>query len=139
MRGMTLIAQRLIHDHITRIGGIKEVIVSKELILSCSQARRKYDQYLEEERRKKKSGEELGKRKRTLDLLDKLKAKRGRLSSSIEHLQKSEVTLYNKAEATGKVSFVVEANSIRKGREQKQTELKGLESEISEVVKTLST
>ena len=85
------------------------------------------------------TGEELGKRKRTLDLLDELKAKRGRLSSSIEHLQKSEVTLYNKAEATGKVSFVVEANSIRKGREQKQTELKGLESEISEVVKTLST
>ena len=86
-----------------------------------------------------KSGEELGKRKRTLDLLDELKAKRGRLGSSIEHLQKSEVTLYNKAEATGKVSFVVEANSIRKGCEQKQTELKGLESEISEVVETLST
>ena len=85
------------------------------------------------------TGEELGKRKRTLDLLDELKAKRGRLSSSIEHLQNSELTLYNKAEATGKVFFVVEANSIRKGREQKQTELKGLESEISEVVKTLST
>ena len=69
-------------------------------------------QHLEDE--KKLTAEEQAKRKRTLGQLDELKAQKARLDTNITHLQNSEQSLCDKAEGTGKVRVVVEANAMRR-------------------------
>ncbi|XP_072564133.1 uncharacterized protein [Paramormyrops kingsleyae] len=49
----SLVAQRLIVDHIRSVGGIIKVEITKELLLSAAGARQKYHGYLEEEKKKK--------------------------------------------------------------------------------------
>ena len=50
----TLVAKRVICDHINSVDGILNVQIDKPLLLSVKQARQKYERYLENERLKKK-------------------------------------------------------------------------------------
>lgn len=49
----SLVAHRLIVDHVRSVGGIAKVAITKELLLSAAGARQKYYCYLDEEKRKK--------------------------------------------------------------------------------------
>lgn len=52
----TLVAQRVICDHVKSVGGgIFNVELSKELLMSARMARQMYDQHLKVERQKKKT------------------------------------------------------------------------------------
>ena len=139
LKSRSLIAQRIIIEHVTRVGGVREVAISKELLHSCQLARQRYMQCLDDEKKKRLTAEEQTKRKRTLDQLDELKVKKARLSTSITHLQNTEQSLCDKAETTRKVRFVVEANAMRRDRQKKEAEVKSLDEEIGAVAKQLST
>ena len=49
----TIIAQ-VITDHLRSIGGVQNLIMTKELLLSVSSVRQKYYAYLDEERKRKR-------------------------------------------------------------------------------------
>ena len=52
----SFVAKRLICDHVTSAGGLKNIDTSnKALLLAASSARRKYQNYLEDQQKKKES------------------------------------------------------------------------------------
>ena len=52
MAEQTLIAQRVIKDHLINVGGVTKVSLSKELLASASSARQTHQTFLEEKRKK---------------------------------------------------------------------------------------
>ena len=73
LKAESLVAQRLICDHIGAVGGVLNVPVSKKLLVSASLARQKYEGFLEDERKKKKTEQEQAKRKRVLEEMEEMK------------------------------------------------------------------
>ena len=53
LRDESSIAQRVICDHLHNVGGLQKVELDKKLLLSASAARRKYQDYLDEQKRNK--------------------------------------------------------------------------------------
>lgn len=52
----TLVAQRIVCDHVNSVGGVLKVELSKPLLLSVKMSRQRYEKYLDQERQKKKNG-----------------------------------------------------------------------------------
>ena len=50
----TLVAQRIVCDHVSSVGGVLKVELSKPLLLSVKMSRQRYEKYLDQEREKKK-------------------------------------------------------------------------------------
>lgn len=46
----SLIAQQIVIDHVNHVGGLRNVVYPKELLLSAAAARQKYPMYLEDQR-----------------------------------------------------------------------------------------
>ena len=67
MKGRTLIALRLIANHVNTVDGIEKVSLSKQLLSSCRMARQKYERYLEELKEREKADQVTKKRKSVLD------------------------------------------------------------------------
>ena len=74
MTVQTLISQRVIKDHLLNVGGVTKVSLTKELLVSASHARQRYQAHLDEEKRKKEEQKRGEKRKDTLEELDSLRA-----------------------------------------------------------------
>ena len=138
MKEKTLVAQRIICDHINNVGGLQHVPLTKELLLSCKMSRQRYTQHLEDERTKRKSASEIEKRKTTMDALEELKKKKRRLENDVDHLQKSADQLYDKAEDSGKIRFVTQANAMKRTAKDKKSELEDLEKDLKAKVKELT-
>ena len=51
----TLVAQRIVCDHVNSVGGVLKVELSKPLLLSVKMSRQRYEKYLDQEREKKKN------------------------------------------------------------------------------------
>ena len=126
----SLVAQRLIVDHVRSVGGINKVEITKELLLSAAGARQKYHGYLDEEKRKKERQGIDMKRKALTDELDDLKKKRARMETDISALQKSADEYAEKAEATGKLTFITKSNSFRRTAKEKKVSLLEIEKQI---------
>ena len=139
MRQETLIAQRLICDHVRSVGGIDNIHLSNELLVSCKMAHSKYVAYLESERVKKKSAQEVNKRKATLEAVEMLKKKRRIIENDISHLESKSDQLLVKAETSKNIrQMVSEANALKKSASDKKQTLKLLSEEIEEKVKELT-
>jgi len=130
-------AQRLICDHVRNAGGILELDYSNALLMAAAGARQKYAAHLDDLQRKKATTEKSNKQKRVEDEIDKLKENGKRLKRDMENLMTSSDKLADKAETTGKSSFIVEANSLRRTAKQKQVELVATEQTLDELLKTL--
>ena len=59
----TLVAQRIVCDHVTSVEGVLKIELSKPLLLSVKMSRQRYEQHLDQERHKKKTELERSKRK----------------------------------------------------------------------------
>ena len=70
----SVIAQRLICDHIDNVGGIQQVEMSKQLLVSAASGRQRYMAHLDEQRKKKESAEATKKRKNLLEEIDEIKS-----------------------------------------------------------------
>ena len=79
MTAQTLISQRVIKDHLLNVGGVIKVSLTKELLVSPSHARQRYQAHLDEEKRKKEEQKRGEKRKDTLEELDNLKEVKKRM------------------------------------------------------------
>jgi len=137
MAEQTLIAQRVITDHLINVGGVTKVSLSKELLASASSARQMHQTYLDEEKRKKVEQRRGQKRAAVLDELNDLKVQKERMKSNIEALFKSASDLAEKAKLTGKVTFISKSNAMRQSAKEKEGELKSIEEEINKKLEAL--
>lgn len=71
-----LIAQRVIKDYITCIGGLQGVVITKELLQSAQHARQTYHTYLDRKRVEQNEKVKSGKRKIVEDEVETLKKKK---------------------------------------------------------------
>ncbi|KAK2547306.1 hypothetical protein P5673_032806 [Acropora cervicornis] len=85
----------------------------KEQTLNSSiQGTSRYENYLEDERRKKRTEQEQWKGKSVLEVIEEMKKKKARVGSDIKSLNETGNELCVKAEATDKLAFVTQADSL---------------------------
>ncbi len=134
----TIMNMRVVKDHIVSVGGLDNVAVTKEMLTFVSSSHKRYMMSLEskkEEESKKKSGM---KRKIISEKIDDLKSKTMCLSQQVSGLNSEALNLFEKAEVTNKMQFVVQANALLKRKKEKETEVGVLEKEISQKQNDLS-
>ncbi len=131
MKDKTLVAQRLICDHIVSVGGVMKVVIGKELLQSARHARGRYDLYLEEEREKKKTEQQRKKRKACEQEINEIEKKRARLDDDIEALKKSSDRLLLKASRTRKIRFIDDALRKKGDAESKEAQKVDVEKELA--------
>ena len=137
MTAQTLISQRVIKDHLLNVGGVTKVSLTKELLVSASHARQRYQAHLDEEKRKKEEQKRGEKRKATLEELDNLKQVKKRMKANIEALLKSADQFAEEAESTGKVTLISKSNAMRRSAKEKEGELKSIEEAIDKKLEAL--
>ena len=128
MTVQTLISQRVIKDHLLNVGGVTKVSLTKELLVSASHARQRYQAHLDEEKRKKEKQKRGEKRKATLEELDNLKEIKKRMKANIEALLKSADQFTGEAES--KVTLISKSNTMRRSAKEKEGELKSIKEAI---------
>lgn len=128
--GDTFVSKRLICDYVRCAGGILNIdVMNKQLQLSASGARLKYNAYLEEE--KKKSAMQSGqKRKAVSNEIEQLKKKKQCLINDIEAMNKSADDYAEKAEKCHDLTFVAKSNSLRRSAKEKNAELKSVNDQL---------
>ena len=130
MKAKTVVAQRLVYDHVKQVDGVLNVHISNKLIMSCANARLKYEAYLEEQRQQKKSESEKRKRKCTLEEIVKVKKRKKRAEKDHDSLLKSADELCIKAGNTGKLELLSQSNASRKRAKEKLALIKELEKKL---------
>lgn len=130
----TIVAHRLITDHVKKIGGLDKMEVSKELILAASSARHKYHQFLEDLKKTEEASTRAEKRRALMDEMSDLKKKKARFEEDIKHLSKSADALAEDAERKGQLVLISESNALRKKVKEKQQGLQQIEKEIQEKI-----
>ena len=133
----TLVAQRLIIDHIRAVGGVLNVEITKELLISAGGARQKYIAYLEEQKREKSNTALAMKRKAHMEELGELKKKKARVEADVVALEKSADEYANKAETTSQLTFIAKSNSLRRTAKEKKESLVEIEKQIDEKLKEI--
>lgn len=133
----SVVAQRLVCDHINNAGGIHKVDISKQLLISAASARQKYMAHLDERKRAKITEEVARKRKDVLEEIDELKRKKKCLESDIVELNESADEYAQKSEDTGKLNFVVKSNSLRRTAKEKTQQLTDLSAKLDDAVKKM--
>lgn len=129
----TVVAQRLICDHVRVYGAVTQVPLTKELLNYCATARTRYRMYLDEEKRKKTKDEQMTKRKIAEDELEVLRKKRRTVHSVCETLEKDADSFAEKAESmtgTKMAELITKSNTLRRRYKEKREELDELEKEI---------
>jgi len=84
LRDESLIAQRVICDHLHNVGGLQKVELDKKLLLSASAARRKYQDYLDEQKRNKQLASVSDRKRKIEEELSDLKSRQKRLKTDID-------------------------------------------------------
>ena len=110
---LSLVARRQIINHVRKVGGVKYVLITKELILSVSSARSKYNQHLEDQRKKQEQAEVAKKRKAQEKKVSELKEKKKRIGNDIQHLIVEADKLAEQAEMKGALCLLTKSNALR--------------------------
>lgn len=134
----SLIAQRLIHDHVHFVGGLQNIGYTKELLLSASASRQKYQMYLDDERRQKQDQQKQQKRKTLMDEISEMKVKKKRMEEDVKTLVKSADSNAEKAESEGKLYLISKSNGLRRAAKEKEKHLEVLEKTMGEKIKELN-
>lgn len=132
------IAQRLIFENCSKQSEIHNVIITKEMRKYVTHSRQKYMGYLEEERKKMALADSGRKKKRKIEEVNILKAKRVCLQNNISSLEKSAQDLANKGENIRDISLFIKSNGMRKEIKEKIIEVENLEKIISEKQKEIN-
>eukprot|EP00731_Ephydatia_muelleri_P014923 Em0008g643a len=125
----SLIARRLIKDHIIQAGGILQVSITKQMMISVRSARSRYSQYLADKKECEVKERAQMKRKAELDAIEELRMKTKRLKSDIDALHIS-VKYAEKCETTGDLTYIAKSNSLRRTADEKEEELKKVNEEL---------
>ncbi|KAK1903780.1 Acetyl-coenzyme A carboxylase carboxyl transferase subunit alpha [Dissostichus eleginoides] len=133
----SLIAQRVINDHVHSVGGLLNIAYTKELLLSAASARQKYHIYLDDQRRLKQDEKKTQKRKGMMEEITQMKAKKKRMEEDIRVLMKSADNNAEKAESQGQLSFISKSNGLRRAAKEKERHLETLERQLTDKLKEL--
>ena len=126
----SLIARRLIKDHIIQAGGILQVSITKQMMISVRSARSRYSQYLADKKECEVKERAQMKRKAELDEIEELRMKTKRLKSDIDALHISVKKYAEKCETTGDLTYIAKSNSLRRTADEKEEELKKVNEEL---------
>lgn len=135
----SLIAQRLIVGHVRSVGDVTKVSLTKELLMSVSSARQRYQSYLDDIKRANEKQKSVQKRKALGDELDELKRKKARIHQDITALEKSADEYAYKAENTGNITFITKSNSLRRTAKEKKVSLQDLDKEMDNKLLEMNT
>ena len=113
-----------------------KVELSKPLLLSVKMSRHWYEKYLDQEREKKKTEHERSERKSVLEEIEEVKKKK-RIDAEIKSLNDTADELCTKAEATAKLTFVTQANALRRSAKDKLIDLVSLDKKLSYLLEKL--
>ena len=138
LKGHTLIAMWTVIDHVNSVDGIFNVEMSKPLLLSVKQSRRRYGLYLEE-REKNKSEESQAKKKASLQDIEELKRKKARVELDIANLHDlaDGLLLKEETEKSQAHKYLVQANSLRSNAKRKAEEVADIERELEQKLSRL--
>ena len=128
----SLVAQRVICDHVRSVGGVLNVAFSKELLLSAASARQRYHAVLDEKKRENEATRRSGRKRSLLEEISTLKEKKRRLDSDLEALKRSADNYAEKAESSGKLTLIAKSNGMRRTAREKEEQIKSLEGEIEQ-------
>lgn len=127
-------SQRIVLDHIQYVGGARNVVISKPLLLDVAAARQRYDLSLKSKAKEKQDSDRARKRKAAQEEISGLERKKALLEADIESLSKKADDLSMKAEQATKLvhmkEYVVLCNSHKKTCVEKKKELVGLIQDI---------
>ncbi|KAG8179991.1 hypothetical protein JTE90_007959 [Oedothorax gibbosus] len=123
LKNETVVAKRVIDDHLKFIGGLKEVVITNELVISAAGARQKYMAYLDHQKTQMKVKVCGEKRKLMAETVDELKKKKIRLEKDIKELTKTSEEFSEKAEETSDIGLIAKANALRRHAREKLCEL----------------
>ena len=117
------------------VGGVLKFEFSKPL---QRYVRQRYEKYLDQERQKKKTEQERSKRKRVLEEIDEVKKKKKRIDAEIKSLNDTADKLCTKAQATAKLTFVTQANALRRSAKDKLNDLVSIDKKLSSMLEKLN-
>jgi hypothetical protein len=126
----SLIARRLIKDHIIQAGGILQVNITKKMMISVRSARSRYHQYLADIKEGEVKERAQMKRKAELEVIEELRMKTKRLKSDIDALHVGVKKYADKCETTGDLTYIAKSNSLRRTADEKEEELKKVNEEL---------
>lgn len=116
-----LVADRILCDKNRTVGGVLNVSITKNLLISAVMSSQRCEKYLQDERDKKKTDEKTRKRKHVLDEIEELKEKR--MKKETHALFKSTDDISVKGEETGQLTLVARSYVMRKAAREKNLEL----------------
>ena len=123
MNAETYSAQRIICDHVSSVGGLNNVVMSKGMMTSVAAARQRYMMSLDDKKREK-SKETIGeKRKNIMDEIENLKKKKIQLEVDSVSMQKDADDLAMKAESSAKLTLIAKSNALRRSSKEKILQL----------------
>ncbi len=125
---------KVVKDHILSVGGIKNVVITDQMIQHVSGANRRYLEYLESKKRQSVEEKAALKRKNGEAEIEELKRKKKLLDVDIISLQKQYTELYDKAETHRKFELIVSANALRKKADEKEAEKNELDKKVREKI-----
>lgn len=126
----SLVARRQIVQGVKKAGGVHCVPITKELLLSASSARSRYQQHLEDAKQADAAAKRGEKRKDLENNIKELETKKARIEKDIQHLQAKADKLSEDAEAKGDLTLLTEANALRKKAKDKRASLPALQKDI---------
>ena len=134
----SLVAQRVICDHVRSVGGVLNVVFSKELLLSAASGRQRYHTALDEKRRENEATRRSDRKRSLLDEISTLKEKKRRLETDFEALKNSADSYAEKAESTGRLTLIIaKSNGMRRTAREKREQIMSLEDETENKLKQL--
>lgn len=130
----SLVAQQVICD---LVGGVLNVVFSKELLLSAARGRQRYHTALDEKRRVNEATRRSDRKRSLLDEISTLKEKKRRLETDFEAVKNSADSYAEKAESTGRLTLIAKCNGMRTTAREKQEQIMSLDDEIENKLKQL--
>ena len=135
----SLVAQCIICDHVKSVDGIANVTCSKELLISATSARQRYQAHLDDMKKERESVK-VNERKRTLTReVTEVEGQKKRLKEDIDALIQSADNYAERAESSGYLTLIAKSNGLRKAAKEKRVQLNGIESQLDQKMKELKT
>ena len=138
MKELSLISQRIVCDHFSAWkSDLHNYQVDEKLLLGCKGARMKYDNYLENEKKKQVLTEKSRKRKLITDEIVIVKKEKKDLLDCIASLD-TDISKYNfEAEKKKDLKLLTKANALRNTKTEKKKLVATLDAALEKLEKDL--
>ena len=127
---VALKARRVVMDHVHSVGGIENVVLNKPLLHAARGAWKKYDTFLQDERRKKAESEGQQRQKRLGEELGNLRKKLKTCSTEERHLLEEADKLSFQAQEKKSFNLISRSNTLRLLAKDKKDEAEETQQEI---------